>query len=733
MKKLRVFELAKKAGVKSQDLIVFLRRRGIDVKNHMSIIDEEVVAQILGIGKEKEKKETEEVTVKEEKRAEEKAVEVSKKEEKSIPPVEVFALEPPVEVITEEKKETPIHEKTREKEIEEEKERKREKEIEKEIQYPRRKRRAERKIEKPEGLKKVTLLEGATVGEFAEAIKRSPSEIIKLLMDLGEFVTITQPIPPEAAQVIAENYGIEIEFKSPLEEVEVPVSDEDEKYPEEPRPPVVTVMGHVDHGKTTLLDAIRKTNVAATEHGGITQHIGAYTVEKNGKIVTFIDTPGHEAFTAMRARGAQVTDVAVLVVAADDGVMPQTLEAIDHAKAAGVPILVAINKIDKPEANPEKVKQQLSEKGLIPEEWGGDTIYVPISAKKGTNIDELLEMILLLAEMQDLKARRKGKARGTIIEAKLEKGRGPVATVLVRKGTLRAGNAVVCGTAYGKIRAMFDDKGNRVKEAGPGIPVEILGLSEVPVAGNELAVVEDEKTARNIAVQRSLKARVAETMKRKKLSLEELFEKAREGEIEELNLILKADTHGSLEAVKKAIEELKVENVSVKIIHSGVGGITEADVMLASASDAIIIGFNVRPDAKAKEAAAREKVEINTYRIIYELIQSIEAALKGLLAPEFVEEELGHAEVRKVFRISKVGNVAGCYVTDGKITRNAKVRLVRQGAIVYEGTISSLKRFKEDVSEVKQGFECGIALDGFQDIKEGDIIEAYQIVEKARD
>lgn len=734
MKKLRVFELAKKAGLKSQDLIVFLRRRGIEVKNHMSVIDEEVVAQILGIGKPK-KGEQEVASVREEK--EEVIIEVFEKEEekeKVVSPAEVFPIEPLVEVVTEEKKEKPIHEKAKEKVIEEEKEKKREKEIEKEIHYPRRRRREEHRAEKLEGLQKVTLLEGATVGEFAEAIKRSPSEIIKLLMELGEFVTITQPIPPEAAQVIAESFGIEVEFKSPLEEVEVPVVYEDEeKYPQEPRPPVVTVMGHVDHGKTTLLDAIRKTDVVATEHGGITQHIGAYTVEKNGKTVTFIDTPGHEAFTAMRARGAQVTDVAVLVVAADDGVMPQTLEAIDHARAAEVPIMVAINKIDKQEANPDRVKQQLSDKGLVPEDWGGDTIYVPVSAKQGTNIDELLEMILLLAEMQDMKARKKGRARGIIIEAKLEKGRGPIATVLVKKGTLRVGDAVVCGTTYGKIRAMFDDKSNRVKQAGPGIPVEILGISEVPIAGNELAVVEDEKIARNIAVQRSLKARVVETMKRKKLSLEELFEKALEGEIEELNLVVKADTHGSLEAVKKALEELRVENVSVRIIHSGVGGITEADVMLASASEAIIIGFNVRPDSKAKEAATREKVEINTYRVIYELIGSIEAALKGLLAPEFVEEELGHAEIRKVFRISKIGNIAGCYVTDGKIVRGAKVRLVRQGAIVYEGTISSLKRFKEDASEVKQGFECGIALDGFQDVKEGDIIEAFQIVEKARD
>jgi translation initiation factor IF-2 len=750
MKKMRVYELAKKAGIPASDLVVFLKRRGIDVKNHMSVIDEETVAAILGVkpkAKQKEKVKVEE-QVAEVKQVEEKhaeVVEVEKEEaevetEEQIPEEIVITEEPPVEVgpivyeaETEKEKETV----TKEEEVDLIKEKKRlqeEEELQKKLLRPKKKKKKKNETEEEERPGVIVLPEGATVGEFAEAIGRTSSEVIKALMDLGLFLTITQPIDPEAARIIAEEYGLEVEFKSEVLDLITPdLSDDDEKYPEETRPPVVTVMGHVDHGKTTLLDTIRKTNVAATEHGGITQHIGAYTVNHHGKLITFIDTPGHEAFTKMRARGAQVTDIAVLVVAADDGVMPQTIEAIDHARAANVPIIVAINKIDKPDANPELVKSQLSERGLIPEEWGGDTIFVPVSAKMGTNIDELLEMILLVAEMLELKARRKGRATGTVIESKLEKGRGPLATLLVKKGELKVGDAIVCGTAYGKIRAMFDDKGNRIKAAYPSMPVEVLGLSEVPEAGTEFYVVEDEKTARRIAEERALRLRVAESLRRRTISLEELFEKAKEGEIETLNLVVKADTQGSLEAVKKALLDIKVEDVKLNIIHGSVGAITEADVMLAAASNAIVIGFNVRPDTKAKEAIQAEKVDVRTYRVIYELIDEVKAALAGMLKPEFVEEELGQAEVRAVFRIPKVGNVAGCYVTLGRITRSARVRLVRQGVIIYEGQIASLKRFKEDVSEVKQGFECGIGLDGFQDIKEGDIIEAYQIVEKPRE
>lgn len=757
MKKMRVYELAQKAGISANDLVLFLKRRGVDVKNHMSIIDEETVAAILGL-KPKKKKEEEKPQLKtaaEEKVSEkasgelpeEKEVAEAKEETTSLKEKEQLLQEPEAEAAEKDIVIEPgpiIYEPVEEKEKvtkEEEEllalEKKKlleEEERQKKLLRPKKKKKKKEEEEGAEKPEVIYLPEGATVGEFAEAIGKSSSEVIKHLMDLGFFITITQPIDPDAAKIIAEEYGLNVEFKSEVIDLITPdLSDEDSAYPEEPRPPVVTVMGHVDHGKTTLLDTIRKTNVAASEHGGITQHIGAYTVNQNGKIITFIDTPGHEAFTKMRARGAQVTDIAVLVVAADDGVMPQTVEAIDHARAANVPIIVAINKIDKPEANPDLVKSQLAELGLIPEEWGGDTIFVPVSAKMGTNIDELLEMILLVAEMKELKARKKGRATGTVIESRLEKGRGPVATLLVKKGELKVGDAIVCGTAYARIRAMFDDKGNRINAAYPSMPVEILGLSEVPEAGTEFYVVEDEKTARRIAEERSLKLRVAETMRKKAISLEDLFEKAKEGEIETLNIVVKADTQGSLEAVKKALMDIKVEEVKINIIHGAVGGITEADVMLAAASNAIVIGFNVRPDTKAKEAAQAEKVDVRTYRVIYELVDEVKAALAGMLKPEYVEEELGQAEIRAVFRVPKVGNVAGCYVTQGRITRSAKVRLVRQGVIIYEGQIASLKRFKDDVSEVKQGFECGIALDGFQDIKEGDIIEAYQVVEKARE
>lgn len=751
MKKMRVYELAKKAGIPANDLVQFLKRRGIDVKNHMSVIDEETVAAILGIKPKTKKKEqveakpvsgveekTEEKKEKVPAKEEEKPVEVEKTagETEEAPVLAEPALETgPIVYEAETAKEKEAEEKQEDVELIKEKKRlQEEEELQKKLLRPKKKKKKKEELQQVEKSEVIVLPEGVTVSEFAEAIGKSSSEVIKHLMDLGLFLTITQPIDPEAARLIAEEYGLQVEFKSEVLDFNTPdLSDEDQKYPEEPRPPVVTVMGHVDHGKTTLLDTIRKTNVVATEHGGITQHIGAYTVNHNGKLITFIDTPGHEAFTKMRARGAQVTDIAVLVVAADDGVMPQTIEAIDHARAANVPIIVAINKIDKPEANPDLVKSQLAEKGLVPEEWGGDTIFVPVSAKLGTNIDELLEMILLVAEMKELKARRKGRATGTVIESKLEKGRGPLATLLIKKGELKLGDAIVCGTAYGKVRAMFDDKGNRIKAAYPSMPVEVLGLSEVPVAGTEFYVVEDEKTARRIAEERALKMRVAENLRRKTITLEDLFERTKEGEIETLNIVVKADTQGSLEAVKKALLDIKVEDVKLKIIHEGVGGITEADVMLAAASNAIVIGFNVRPDTKAKEAAQAEKIDVRTYRVIYDLVDEMKAALAGMLKPEFVEEELGQAEVRAVFRVPKVGKVAGCYVTQGRITRNARVRLLRQGVIIYEGQIASLKRFKEDVSEVKQGFECGIGLDGFQDIKEGDVIEAYQIVEKPRE
>lgn len=570
--------------------------------------------------------------------------------------------------------------------------------------------------------------EGITVKEYADLVGHPVSEIIKELMSLGELVTINQPISQEAITILSEHLGFEAEIVPFETEAAEEVEETDEIM--EPRAPVVTVMGHVDHGKTSLLDAIRKTDVISTEAGGITQHIGAYQVNHNSKKITFIDTPGHEAFTAMRARGAKITDVAVLVVAADDGVMPQTIEAIDHAKAAGVPILVAVNKIDKPEANPDKVRKDLSEHGLVPEEWGGQTVFVNVSAKQKTNLDELLEMLLLVAEIQELKARRKGFAKGTVVEAKLDRGRGPVATVLVEKGTLKVGNAVVAGLAYGRIRAMIDDKGNNVQEAVPAQPVELLGLSTLPMAGDEFAVVEDEKKARRIAEEKSLKQRLVASVRPHHVTLDDLYERIKEGEIQDLNLIIKADTQGSIEALVESLEKIDQREVRINIIHSGVGAITETDIMLSAASDAIVIGFNVRPEPKAKTLAEKENVDVRMYRVIYQVVEDITAARLGMLTPEFEEVEIGRVEVRQVFRIPKIGFVAGCYVSQGEINRDSSVRVVRDGTVIHEGQIADLHRFKDDVKSVQEGFECGIALENFQDIKEGDILEIYTMVEK---
>ncbi|WAM34783.1 translation initiation factor IF-2 [Caldicellulosiruptor morganii] len=573
----------------------------------------------------------------------------------------------------------------------------------------------------------VKIPEKITVGEFANLISRPAAEIIKKLIMLGIMANINQEIDYDVAALIAEDYGFKVEKEIIKSEEEILLEDQEDP-PEslQPQPPVVVVMGHVDHGKTSLLDAIRKTNVTEKEAGGITQHIGASVVEVNGRKITFLDTPGHEAFTAMRARGAQVTDIAVLVVAADDGVMPQTVEAINHAKAANVTIIVAINKIDKPEANPERVKQQLSEYGLIPEEWGGDTVFVNVSAKKKIGIDHLLEMILLVADLLELKANPNRPARGRVIEAKLDKGRGPVATVLVQKGTLRVGDYVVVGNTWGKVRAMIDDKGQRIKEAGPSMPVEILGLEDVPTAGDELVCVKDEKTAKMVAQIRQDKLK-EEKMQQSRVSLEELFERIQKGQLKELRVIIKADVQGSVEALKSAIEKLSNEQVTVKVIHAAVGAITESDVTLASASDAIIIGFNVRPEVGAMSLAEKEKVDIRMYRIIYDVINDIEAAMKGLLEPVYKEVVIGHAEVRQIFKSSSVGTIAGCYVLDGKITRTSNARIIRDGVVVYEGKLASLKRFKDDVREVAAGYECGMTFEKFNDIKEGDIVEAYEM------
>ncbi len=574
--------------------------------------------------------------------------------------------------------------------------------------------------------KPIVISGSITVQELALKMHKSPAELIKKLLQLGVLATINQEIDTDTATILASEFGYDVEVKLPVD-MEAVIMQEPQDDPAllQPRPCVVTVMGHVDHGKTSLLDAIRQTNVTATEAGGITQHIGAYQIEHNGKKITFLDTPGHEAFTAMRARGAKVTDIAILVVAADDGVMPQTIEAINHAKDAGVPIIVAINKIDKPGANPERVKQQLTEYGLIPEEWGGDTICVNVSALKKQGLEDLMEMILLVAEVSELKANPNRPARGTVIEAELDKGRGPVATVLVQNGTLNVGDYIVAGVAYGRVRAMMDDKGRRIKKAGPSTPVEVLGLSEVPCAGDIFVVVEDEKLAKTIAARRQARKREEELKATGRVSLEDLFKQIREGQIKELGVIIKADAQGSVEALRQALERLSTEEVKVNIIHGGVGAITETDIMLASASNAIIIGFNVRPDVNARKANEKEKVDIRLYRVIYDAIDDVKAAMSGLLEPEYREVMLGRAEIRKIFKASRIGTIAGCYVLEGKVERDASIRVVRDGIVIHEGKIESLKRFKDDVKEVPQGYECGMALEKFNDIQEGDIIEAF--------
>lgn len=575
----------------------------------------------------------------------------------------------------------------------------------------------------------VEIGESINVQEFSKLIKREVNEVIKALFMLGVMVTINQDIDFDTAQLIGDNFGVEVGQKAPEEDpTEIPeVDDPPEKRV--PRPPVITVMGHVDHGKTSLLDAIRKTNVTSREAGGITQHIGAYKVNYQGKQIVFLDTPGHEAFTAMRARGAQVTDVAILVVAADDGVMPQTIEAINHAKAAKVPIIVAINKIDRPGANPDHVKQQLAEHELIPEDWGGDTIMVAVSAHQKTGISDLLEMILLVAEMQELKANPNLPAHGTIIEAQLDKGRGPVATVLVQRGTLHIGDTIIAGTSYGKVRAMINDRGEKVKKALPSTPVEVLGLNDVPAAGDILDST-DEKTARGVAEKRIAKKKEEEIKLNSKVSLDDLFQRIKEGEIKELNIVVKADVQGTIEALKASLEKIKNDEVKVAVVHAGVGAITESDVMLASAANALIIGFNVRPDANARKAAETEKVDVRTYRVIYDALNDVEAAIKGMLAPKFKEVIQGRVEIRQLITISKL-KIAGCYVVEGKVTNSSKVRVVRDGIVVHEGVIESLRRFKDDVKEVAQGFECGITLEKFSDLKEGDIFEVYDMEEIA--
>ncbi len=740
-------DLAKELGVRVKEIQGVLKEWGINKGNFAYLEEEEV--QIILDHFEREKpigvESLKELKTEERNKEEENLEKVSKK-----PPVkEGEKVQTKIE-IREKKKSSPMVFKKEDRQTEkpkqtiqpvvspppaakpekvEEKPKKEEKRVTKEEQQVLKKLEQQierkKKEEKEEEIKIVQIPEIITVRELSELLKTPPNLIMAELLKRGVLATINQSVPAETAVQIAESLGFLAEIKKEEQEtVEEEVVEEGERLP---RPPIVVVMGHVDHGKTTLLDTIRKTNVAEREKGGITQHIGASVVElTDGRRITFLDTPGHEAFTSLRARGSQVTDIAVLVVAADDGVMPQTVEAINHAKAFNVPIIVAVNKIDKPGADPQRVRRELSELGLIPEEWGGDTIFVDVSAKTGQNVETLLEYILLLAEVLELKARYEGPAKGTVIESRLDKQRGPVASLLVQEGTLKVGDVLVAGTVYGKVRAMFDDRGRKLKEAGPSVSVEILGFEELPMAGDTFKVVEDERKARQIVEVRKLKKEQQEKLS-KGFMLEDVFKKIQEGELKELKIILKADTVGSLEALKKSLTELSTPEVSVRIIHGAVGGITENDVMLAKASQAVIIGFNVRPDVKAKEVAEEEKVDIKLYGIIYEAIEDVKNALKGMLKPVEKEVVLGSAEVRATFKIKGVGTVAGCYVLDGKVVRNASARLIRNGVVIYTGKVETLKRFKEDVQEVAKGFECGIKLKDYNDVKVGDIIECYEV------
>lgn len=572
--------------------------------------------------------------------------------------------------------------------------------------------------------------EGITVDELSQKIGQTPANVIKVLFMLGTMVTINSSLDDEQVELICMEYGLECKKVVPVSEVnfeDLEVVDDPKDL--EPRPPVITIMGHVDHGKTTLLDHIRKSRVAEGEFGGITQHIGAYQVSVKGKKITFLDTPGHEAFTAMRARGAMITDIVIIVVAADDGVMPQTREAVDHALAANVPIIVAINKIDKPGADPQRIMTEVSELGLMPEEWGGDVPYVNISAKKGIGIDELLETVTVVAELAELKANPKRMAYGSVIEGRLDKGRGPVATLLIQNGTLRSGNPIVVGATYGRVRQLVDDRGREIKSAGPATPVEITGLNDVPEAGDKFMVFETEKEARHVGEERAQKKIEEERNSTSAMSLDDLFSQMKSGEVVDLNIIVKADVNGTAEAVKSSLEKIDVEGARVNVIRSTVGAISESDILLASASKAIIYGFNVRPDANVRRKADEEGVEIRLHQVIYKMVEEIEAAMKGMLAPEMEEVVTGQAEIRHIYKVSKIGNIAGCYVTDGSIKRDCGVRLIREGIIVYEGKLASLKRFKDDAKEVNQGYECGLTIENYNDIKEGDIVEGYVMQE----
>lgn len=710
MKKMRIYEYAKQHNISSKEVLLKLQEIDIVVSNHMTTIDDEVIQKLDNMFKPQEKPEE--------------------------------ALQSPGISVTENKYEELYEapEKTEKKKNSNQKKKATKKLAHEEAAKNNRtslsneRGKGDMNENKTNDAKKIVYSGSLTVGELAAKIGKEPSELIKKLFMLGVMATINQDLDKDAIELIANEYDWEVEEEvvQDLSEFEGFIDEEDSAEDLVVRPAVVTIMGHVDHGKTTLLDSIRKSKVTAGEAGGITQHIGAYQVEEHGKKITFLDTPGHAAFTTMRARGAQVTDIAIIVVAADDGVMPQTVEAINHAKAAEVPIIIAVNKMDKPTANPDRVMQELTEHGLVPEDWGGETIFVPISAKQGEGIDTLLEMILLVSEMEELRANPNRRATGTVIEAELDKGKGALVTLLVQNGTLRVGDPIVVGTSFGRVRAMVNDIGRRVKEAAPSTPVEITGLNNVPLAGDRFMVFPDEKTARQVGETRAQRQIEASRSEKSKMSLEDLFEQIKQGDVKEVNVIVKADVQGSVEALVGSLQKIEVEGAKIKIIHTGVGAITEYDVMLASASNAIIIGFNVRPDINAKRTADTEQVDIRLHRIIYKVIEEIESAMKGMLDPEFEEKVIGQAEVRQVFKVSKIGTIAGCYVTDGKITRDSGVRLIRDGIVVYEGNIDTLKRFKDDVKEVATNYECGITIENYNDLKEGDVIEAYVMEEIKR-
>jgi translation initiation factor IF-2 len=686
----RVYELARMLGRSSKDLIHQLKKQGIDLKSHMSSIDEETAELVSELFKASPPPSVKETAADEEAGVEPLSTPPARVTVKTEVPVPVMPAPPPNLV------EPPT--------------------VAAMVEAP--------SAVKAPPAKHLRLGEAVTVKELAEKMNARPAEVIRVLMKLGVMATINAVIDLDKATALAQSFGYSVEAAA-VDSGEALIDEAEAEENLRPRAPVVTVMGHVDHGKTSLLDAIRTTNVTQSEAGGITQHIGAYAVNTTRGRVVFLDTPGHEAFTAMRARGAQATDIVVLVVAADDGVMPQTVEAITHARAAGVPIVVAINKIDLPNANPDRIKQQLSDLGLVPEQWGGETIFVEVSAKRKQNIDELLEMLLLQAEILELRANPARGGQGVVIEAELDKTRGPVATVLVQKGTVRVGETFVVGIHYGRIRALLNDRGEKLLEAGPATPVEVIGLSGVPLAGDLFQIVGDEKKARQIATVRQQRQREEHIQRTSRVTLEDLYRQIKEGEVKELNVLIKADVQGSAQAVRDSLEKLSTSEVRVRVIQGAVGGITESDVMLASASNAIIIGFNVRPTPKASELAEREGVDVRLYTIIYDLIGNVRAALEGLLEPEVAEHIMGRAEVRETYHIPRVGVIAGCYVTEGTVTRNAECRLLRDDVVVYQGRIASLRRFKEDVHEVSSGYECGIGLERFADVKRGDIIEPF--------